>query len=59
MQSAKLGLSFIPHESRNITKNATAMQINDLQDAVLDELAGNMMAVLVEKSRLLTPELSK
>jgi hypothetical protein len=59
MQSAKLGLRFIPNESRNITKNATAMQMNDLQDAVLDELAGNMMAKLVEKSRLLTPELSK
>ena len=59
MQSAKLGLRFIPYENRNITRNATAMQMNDLQDAVLDELAGNMMATLVERSRLLTPELSK
>ncbi|MEE3233057.1 MAG: hypothetical protein VX294_02740 [Candidatus Latescibacterota bacterium] len=59
VRSEKLGMRFIPYESRNITKNATATQMNNLQDAVLDDLVGSMLAAMVEKSKWLSPELSQ
>jgi len=57
VRSEKLGMRFIPYESRNITKNATAMQMNNLQDEVLDDLVGSMLATMVEKSKWLSAEL--
>ena len=59
VRSAKFGMRFLPYESRNITKNLTALEMNNLQDEVLDELVSSMLFTIVDKSKWLSTELSQ